>query len=88
MSSAVDRLTFAVRKTLGRICDRTGKLIASGIQGVLKSGQMPAEGKLDLLKINSKKYIKIDDNIAWLPAKIRFASMKIISKAGLKGLIP
>ena len=71
-----------------RIYNRTGKLIASGKQGVLKSGQKPVEGKIDLSKIDSKGYMKIDDDVTWLPATITFESMKIIDKAGLKGLSP
>ena len=71
-----------------RIYDQTGKLIASGKQGVLRSGQKPVEGKIDLSKIDSKGYMKIDDDVTWLPATITFESMKIIDKAGLKGLSP
>ena len=71
-----------------RIYNHTGKLIASGKQGVLKSGQKPIEGKVDLSRIDSKGYMKIDDDVTWLPATITFESMKIIDKAGLKGLSP
>lgn len=70
------------------IYSRTGKLIATGTRGVLRSGQKTVEGKIDLSKIDSKGYMKIDDDVTWLPATITFESMKIIDKAGLKGLSP
>jgi len=54
------------------IYDRTGKLIASGKQGNLKSGPKPTGGKVEYLKIESKEHIKIDDDITWLPATITF----------------
>jgi len=71
-----------------RIYDQKGKLIALGKQGVLRSGQKTVEGKIDLSKIDSKGYMKIDDDVTWLPATIAFESMKIIDKAGLRGLSP
>lgn len=62
--------------------DRTGKLIAKGKQGSLKSGPKPAEGKVEYLKID-RGFLKIDDEPTWLPATIIF---KIESKG--KGLSP
>jgi len=55
------------------IYDRTGKLIASGKQGSLKSGQKPKE----FIK-ESKDYVKIDDDITWLPATITFQVIGVI----------
>ncbi len=52
------------------IYDRTGKLISSGKGGSLKSGPKPAEDKH--LKIDTRKFVKIDDDITWLPMTIQF----------------
>jgi len=65
------------------IYDRTGKLIASGKQGSLKSGPKPKE----FIKEN-KDYVKIDDEPTWLPATITFQVVEMKSKQGLKGLSP
>jgi hypothetical protein len=55
------------------IYDRTGKLIASGKQGSLKSGPKPKE----FIK-ESKNYVKIDDDVTWLPATITFKLIGIV----------
>lgn len=55
------------------IYDRTGKLIASGKQGSLKSGPKPKE----FIK-ESKNYVKIDDDVTWLPATITFQVIGVI----------
>jgi len=67
------------------IYDRTGKLILTGKQGVLKSGPKPTEDKH--LKI-SKGYVQIDDEPTWLPATLTFQVVEMKSKQGLKGLSP
>ena len=66
-----------------RIYDRTGKLIASAKQGMLKSGPKPKE----LIK-DSRNYVKIDEDITWLPATITFQAVEIKRKQGPKGLSP
>jgi hypothetical protein len=65
------------------IYDRTGKLIASGNQARLISGKKPKE----FIK-ESKNYVKIDDDVTWLPATITFQVVEMKSKQGLKGLSP
>jgi len=63
------------------IYDRTGKLITSGKQGSLKSGPKPTEDKH--IKIDPRDFVKIDDDVTWLPITIQF---QVESKG--KGLSP
>ena len=69
------------------IYDRTGKLILTGKQGVLKSGPKPTGGKVEYLKID-RSFLKIDDEPTWLPATITFQVVEMKGKQGLKGLSP
>jgi hypothetical protein len=62
-----------------RIYDRTGKLIASAKQGTLKSGPKPREDVKD-----GRNYVKIDDDIIWLPATITFQAFEMKKKQGAK----
>ncbi len=55
-----------------RIYDSKGKLTTLGKQGTLKGGPKVAEGKVEYLKIDAKKFVKIDDEPTWLPATIQF----------------
>ncbi len=66
-----------------------GKLIASGSNGVLKSGPSVtgASGKA-LKDIPPTDYIKIDDEITWLPATIQFPSLRIFDRQALLKLSP
>lgn len=64
------------------IYDRTGKLILTGKKGVLKSGPKPQEYLKSDVK-SSKDFMKIDDDITWLPATITFQVEK-----KTKGLSP
>ncbi len=66
-----------------RIYDRTGKLIASAKQGMLKGSPKPK----DFVK-DSKNYLKIDGDITWLPATITFQALEMKRKQGPKGLSP
>ncbi len=66
-----------------RIYDRTGKLIASAKQGTLKSGPKSKEYLKD-----GRNYVKIDDNITWLPATITFQAFEIKRKQGGKASSP
>lgn len=65
------------------IRDAKGKLIATGTNGVLKApvakavkGAPPAD------------YIKIDDEVTWLPAVITFPSIRIFNRQALVRLSP
>ncbi len=59
------------------IYDRAGKLIASSKGASLKSGPKPSGRKVESLKIDSKEYAKIDDEVTWLPATINLQSVAI-----------
>jgi hypothetical protein len=54
------------------VYDWSGKLIASGKQGTLKSGPKSVEGKVEYQKIDAKNFVKIDDEVTWLPITIQF----------------
>lgn len=67
-----------------------GKLIASGSNGVLKSGPSPIAGTdaKALKDVPPGDYIKIDDEITWLPATIRFPALRIFDRQALLKLSP
>jgi hypothetical protein len=67
-----------------------GKLIASGTGGVLKSGPVSSAagaGKA-LTDIPPADYIKIDDEVTWLPAIIQFPALRIFDRQALLKLSP
>lgn len=67
-----------------------GKLIASGANGVLKSGPSPIAGAAAkaLKDVPPGDYIKIDDEITWLPATIRFPALRVFDRQALLKLSP
>jgi len=67
-----------------------GKFIASGTGGVLKSGPVSsAAGAGKALKdIPPADYIKIDDEVTWLPATIQFPTLRIFDRQALLKLSP
>jgi hypothetical protein len=56
------------------VYDRAGKLVTSGKAASLKSSPKPegAEIGKKQMKIASREYVKIDDEVTWLPATITF----------------
>ena len=67
-----------------------GKLLASGTGGVLKSGPVSSAagaGKA-LTDVLPADYIKIDDEVTWLPATIQFPALRIFDRQALLKLTP
>ncbi len=72
------------------IKDEKGKLVALGANGVLKGGAaaiVAGSGKT-MKDIPPGDYIKIDDEVTWLPAVIEFPSLRIFSRTTLQKLSP
>ena len=67
------------------IRDAKGKLIASGANGVLRGVAAAASA---VKGAPPGDYIKIDDEITWLPATIQFPSMRIFDRQALMKLSP
>jgi hypothetical protein len=67
------------------IYDAKGGLVATGKNGVLKSGPNPGKALKDLPPTS---YIKIDDEVTWLPAVIEFPSLRIFNRSALIKLSP
>jgi len=67
------------------IRDAKGKLIATGTNGVLKGVTATANAAKGTPPAD---YIKIDDDITWLPAKIEFPSVRIFNRQALVRLSP
>lgn len=65
------------------IRDAKGKLIATGRNGVLK-----APATKPVKSAPPADYIKIDDDITWLPAVIAFSSVRIFNRQALAKLSP
>ena len=67
-----------------------GKLIASGTGGVLKSGLVSsaAGGGKAPTDVPPGDYIKIDDEVTWLPATIQFPALRIFDRLALLKLSP
>jgi hypothetical protein len=61
-----------------------GNVIAMGANGVLKSGD---SGKA-MKDIPPGDYVKIDDEVTWLPATIQFPSLRIFNRMALQKLSP
>jgi hypothetical protein len=70
------------------IRDAKGKLIATGANGVLKGIMNPENRTRIAATAPPGDYIKIDDEITWLPALIEFPSMRIFNRAALTKLAP
>jgi hypothetical protein len=67
------------------IHDAKGKLIASGTNGILKGKAATASA---VKGVPPGDYIKIDDEITWLPATIQFPSLRIFDRQALLKLSP
>ena len=67
------------------IHDAKGKLIALGTNGVLKGVAATASAAKGAPPGN---YIKIDDEVTWLPATIEFPSLRIFDRQALMKLSP
>jgi hypothetical protein len=72
------------------IRDAKGKLIAMGSNGVLKGGVKSIIGDSGkaLKDIPPGDYIKIDDEVTWLPATLQFASLRIFDRQAVVKLSP
>jgi hypothetical protein len=67
------------------IYDAKGKLVATGTGGVLKNGANPGKAGKSLPPAD---YIKIDDEITWLPATIEFPTIRVFNRQALNKLSP
>jgi hypothetical protein len=72
------------------IRDAKGKVIASGANGVLKSGLRAIIGDSGkaMKDIPPADYIQIDDEVTWLPATIQFPSLRVFNRLALQKLSP
>jgi hypothetical protein len=72
------------------IFDKNGKIIATGAKGILKSGpQSSLGGSGKALKdIPATDYVKIDDEVTWLPATIEFTLVRVFNRQALTKLSP
>jgi hypothetical protein len=72
------------------IRDPKGKIIATGTNGVLKGGARGIIGDTGLAAKNAppSDYIKIDDEVTWLPAVIEFPQLRIFNRTALNKLSP
>jgi hypothetical protein len=70
------------------IYDAKGKLVAKGASAVLKGGASAIIGDSGkaLKDIPAASYIKIDDEVTWLPAVIEFPSLRIFDRMTLQKL--
>jgi hypothetical protein len=67
------------------IRDAKGKLIATGANGVLKGKAATASA---VKGVPPGDYIKIDDEVTWLPATIQFPTLRIFDRQALMKLSP
>lgn len=72
------------------IRDAQGKLIATGANGVLKGSEKAIIGDSGkaLKDVPPGDYIKIDDEVTWLPATIQFPSLRVFNRMALAKLSP
>ena len=70
------------------IRDAKGKLIASGANGVLRGIIDPNDRSRSVASAPPGDYIKIDDEVTWLPATIQFPSVRIFDRQALMKLSP
>jgi hypothetical protein len=72
------------------IRDAKGKIIATGANGVLKGNAKAIIGDSGkaLKDVPPADYVKIDDEVTWLPATIEFPSLRIFNRAALVKLSP
>jgi len=67
------------------IYDAKGKLVATGANGVLKNGASAGKALKD---VPPADYIKIDDEVTWLPATIQFPTIRVFNRQALNKLSP
>lgn len=67
------------------IYDAKGKLVATGTNGVLKNGASAGKALKD---VPPADYIKIDDEVTWLPATIQFPAIRVFDRQALNKLSP
>lgn len=72
------------------ISDKRGKLIATGTKGTLKGGPKAIIGDSGkaLKDIPAANYVKIDDEVTWLPATIEFQPVRVFNRLALEKLSP
>jgi len=72
------------------IKDAKGKVIATGANGVLTGGVRAIIGDSGkaMKDIPPGDYVKIDDEVTWLPATIQFPSLRIFNRMALQKLSP
>jgi len=72
------------------IKDAKGKVIATGANGVLTGGVRAIIGDSGkaMQDIPPADYIKIDDDVTWLPATIQFPSLRVFDRMALMKLSP
>jgi hypothetical protein len=72
------------------IKDAKGNVIATGANGVLTGGVRAIIGDSGkaMKDIPPADYIKIDDEVTWLPATIQFPSLRIFNRMALMKLSP
>lgn len=67
--------------------DETGKLVALGKQGLVRSGPKPELiESVPLSQVPLEAYVKIDRYVVWLPARIEFQATRIFSRRTLERL--
>ena len=67
------------------IRDAKGKIIATGTNGILKGRPATAQ---EVKNVPPADYIKIDDEVTWLPAVIEFPSLRVFNRTALNKLSP
>ncbi len=67
------------------IRDAQGKIIATGANGVLRGKPATAQ---EVKGAPPTDYIKIDDDVTWLPATIQFPSLRVFNRTALAKLSP
>lgn len=71
------------------IRDPKGKVVATGFDGVLKGAAAVIGDSGKALKdVPPSDYIKIDDEVTWLPATMQFPSMRIFDRQAMQKLSP
>jgi hypothetical protein len=72
------------------IRDGKGKLIATGAIGILEGSAKAIIGDSGkaMKDVPPADYVKIDDEVTWLPATIRFSSVRIFDRQALLKLSP
>jgi len=67
------------------IRDDKGKIIATGANGVLRGRPATAQ---EVKGAPPADYIRIDDEVTWLPAVIEFPSLRVFNRTALNKLSP